>query len=538
MVFALFPDPPVAPLAAPVAGRVDAGFAQLAGEALPEFAGIYARMMFLRVAMVGGTVAPSLFVRAGQGPAVAVTATTQPVFRATRPEGGGTGFVGDAFQVLQAGVPGAGTVTGVVVGFDRATEETWTLGIRNNDPGREGYFTWVVAESEGEAVQPWADPASFVPAFADPPAAQFTPDDGAQGTPVILSGRNFNVGIPRVFFSAAEAALLAPPASGTLTVAVPEGLLVSGEPGADVPVSVQTAVGTAAAATPFRVLAEPPAFADPAFDPVSGWPGRPVALCGRNFNAGRTQVFFGHQTAIVVGHPTATSLTALVPEGLVHPGEPVADVRVKVETRAGTAVAGTAFRILLSEPPQFGDPPFNQVSGWPGTAVTLFGRNLDTGTPQVFFGRQEATVREPLAAHKLMAVVPQGLVAPGEEGADVPVSVHTVAGTATASATFHIEPPKPEFAKPFLSTQEAQLGESITLHGSNFHFAPVKVFFRQSSGALVVKQGAIVGRPSPTVIDVRVPSLPARDFLVVTVETAGGSAICPLRLRVTPGHHL
>ena len=535
MGFTLFPDPPVAPLTVTVGGRADAAFAQLAGDPLPELADIYALMMFVRVAMIGGIHAPTVFLQAGRGPAVAVTAATQPVFRATDPDGGGTGFVGDVFLVLQADVPGAGTVTAVVVGFDRATEETWTLGVRNNDPSAERYFTCVVADSESEAVQTWVDPASFVAAFADPPAAQVAPNRGAQGTPVILSGRNFNVGNPRVFFGAVEAALLAPPAPGTLTVAVPEGLVVPGEPGADVPVSVQTAAGTAAAATAFRILAKPPGFDDPAFVPVSGWPSRQIALFGRNLNVGRTQVFFGRQTAIVLGHPGATSLIALVPDGLVHLGEPVADVPVSVKTSAGTAVAGTAFRVLLSEPPEFADPPFKPAKGKPGNAVTLFGRNLTTGTPRVFFGRQEATVREPLAAHKLTAVVPEGLVVPGEPGADVPVAVHTVVGIAVANTTFHVEPPRPQFASPFLSPQEARLGETATLHGSHFDFAPVRVFFRESSGANATIEAVIVSRPSPTKIEVRVPFLQALSF-AVTVETAGGTGVCPLPLRIAPPH--
>ena len=248
MVFKLFPDPPVAPLGVPGGGRTDAGFVQLAGEPLAEFAGIYARMMFLRVAMIGGTAAPSLFVRAGQGPAVAAATGTLPVFRATRPDGTGSSYVGDVFAL-----PREGNVFRVLVGFAAATEETWSLGIRNNDPGAERYFTWAVADSDAEAAQPWVDPASFVPAFADPPAAPFAPGLGAPGTSVNLFGRNFNVGTPRVFFGAVEASLLAPPAAGALKVAVPGGLVVPGEPGADVPVSVQTAAGITTAATAFHI---------------------------------------------------------------------------------------------------------------------------------------------------------------------------------------------------------------------------------------------------------------------------------------------
>ncbi|MFD1213388.1 hypothetical protein ACFQ36_15205, partial [Arthrobacter sp. GCM10027362] len=176
---------------------MDRPFGQLAGAPVPEFAGIYARMMFLRVAMIGGSVAPTVFLRAGQGPAVAVSTSTQPLFRATTAGGTGTGFVGDVFLA-----PGAGNVLRVLVGFDRETVEEWVLGIRNNDPAADRLFTWVVADNPGDAAQPWADPASFVPAFASVP---FASHRGTPGTAVVLSGTNFHIGTPEVSFGSRPA---------------------------------------------------------------------------------------------------------------------------------------------------------------------------------------------------------------------------------------------------------------------------------------------------------------------------------------------
>jgi hypothetical protein len=77
MGFMLFPDPKLAALTVDRnGGRVDTSFGQLTGAPLPEFSGIYARMMFIRVAMLGGSVAPTMFLRAGQGPPVAVSTST------------------------------------------------------------------------------------------------------------------------------------------------------------------------------------------------------------------------------------------------------------------------------------------------------------------------------------------------------------------------------------------------------------------------------------------------------------------------------
>jgi hypothetical protein len=247
VVFGLFPDPVVGPLPVAAGGLAEAGFDQFAGEPVPEFAGVYERMMFIRVAVLGGAAVPAVLLRAGSGPAVEVAAASRPVFRAKAAAGAGTGFVGDVFLA-----PAPESVVQVVVGFDRDTVEQWVLGIRNLD-GQERWFTWVVAGSAGEAVQPWADPASFVPGFAPVP---FVPDRAVPGAAVVLSGVNLQVAGPRVFFGSREADLLSDPGPQALTAAVPEGLVAAGQAGADVEVQVRTGAGTATANTTFHVLGQ------------------------------------------------------------------------------------------------------------------------------------------------------------------------------------------------------------------------------------------------------------------------------------------
>jgi hypothetical protein len=289
MGFMLFPDPKLAALTVDRnGGRVDTSFSQLTGAPLPEFSGIYARMMFIRVAMLGGSVAPTMFLRAGQGPPVAVSTSSQPVFRATTAGGAGTGFVGDVFLA-----PGSDNVLRVLVGFDRETVEVWKLGIGNNDPAVERQFTWVVADNPADAAQPWVDPAKAVPSFA---AAPFAPDRGAPGTPVVLSGTNFHIGTPKVTFGNRPALLLAPPAPTALTVAVPDGLVTPGQPGADVSVTVTSSAGTAVAPGGFHALPPAPAFANPPVSPPFGKPGQLVSLHGRNFEYGPVQLGFGFES--------------------------------------------------------------------------------------------------------------------------------------------------------------------------------------------------------------------------------------------------
>ena len=61
MGFSLYPDPPVPPVPLVVGangGQVDSVLTQRAGAPRPDLTGIYAQMMFMRVAMKVGAVAP------------------------------------------------------------------------------------------------------------------------------------------------------------------------------------------------------------------------------------------------------------------------------------------------------------------------------------------------------------------------------------------------------------------------------------------------------------------------------------------------
>ncbi|MCG2622419.1 hypothetical protein LVY72_10895 [Arthrobacter sp. I2-34] len=412
MVFGLFPDPAAGPLPVAAGGRAEAAFGQLAGAPLPEFAGVYERMMFIRVAVLGGTVAPEVSVRAGRGPLVAVSAASRPVFRATGPGGAGTGFVGDVFLV-----PGPGGVPQVAVGFDRNTVEDWALGIRNLDPSADRLFTWVVADNPAEVVQPWVDPASFVPAFA--PAAPFSPDRGTPGTPVVLHGTNFDLGTPRTFFGGLEAVPLAPPAAGQLSMAVPEGLVAAGQPGADVGVTVETGAGTATAAIPFHAEPPEPGFAEPPFTPEMARLGRKLVLHGRNFDFAPVAVefraleFFDDPPAPVAGEvlgtPGPADMTVRIPSDVFVLG-PIGKISVTVTTAGGSVTCAQALRILVGPPvPTLED--FSPSTVEVGREVTLNGQEFDFSPVTVTFtveGRGEvpAVLLEPPSATRIRVTAP------------------------------------------------------------------------------------------------------------------------------------
>ena len=91
MRFTLYPYPPVRALSPP-GGSVFTRFVARS-ERVAELDPPYAQVIFVRVAMLGGTAPPGLLVAAGAGAPVEVSVDTQGVFRSP----GGTGYVGDVW---------------------------------------------------------------------------------------------------------------------------------------------------------------------------------------------------------------------------------------------------------------------------------------------------------------------------------------------------------------------------------------------------------------------------------------------------------
>jgi hypothetical protein len=149
VTFHVYPDPQTAPLTLAPGDTASIAIGQLTGASVP--AGAYTKMMFIRVAMFGGSSPPTLFLQAGTGAAVELTTFTTAVFNPVD-------YVGDA-QLINEAANGYQ----IRMGFDQDTVQTWHLGIKNNDPGISRDFTWVVAESVPETAQPWmaAAPAAL-----------------------------------------------------------------------------------------------------------------------------------------------------------------------------------------------------------------------------------------------------------------------------------------------------------------------------------------------------------------------------------------
>lgn len=182
-----------------------------------------------------------------------------------------------------------------------------------------------------------------LPAF-DPPPNEFAPNLGGAGTDVTLSGKNFNIGTPRVFFGTAEAALVGTPTADTIVAAVPAG------PSGPVKITVITDSGTATTIQDFVVIpsvetGDPPEFAAPPneFAPNLGGVGTAVTLSGNHFDVPGLQVSFGAVAATIDSVNTGASpmeIVARVPSGVSGP------VKISITTDAGTVTSTDDFVVI------------------------------------------------------------------------------------------------------------------------------------------------------------------------------------------------
>ena len=173
MGFTLYPDPPVRALSVPAGEVVFTPFVARSGR-VAELDPPYAQVMFLRVAMLGGSAVPGLLVAAGAGAPVEVSVDPQGVFRSP----GGVGYVGDVW-LKTLGTNVFEVVVGLVSGEPGLV---WRLGTRNTDVV-DRHFTWVVADSEADTAQSWVDPGpvdyrvtATVPVGAEPRDIAVDPD--------------------------------------------------------------------------------------------------------------------------------------------------------------------------------------------------------------------------------------------------------------------------------------------------------------------------------------------------------------------------
>lgn len=240
----------------------------------------------------------------------------------------------------------------------------------------------------------------------EPVMTGFSPTSGPVGTPVTITGANFNEGGTNVWFNATKATTVTNISFGQLTAVVPSGATTG-------PIGVQTANGgftnTALFYLPASIMG---------FSPTNSAPGSSVVISGQNL-LGASAVSFNLTPAAFTPPTNNTTLVATVPAGFTTGP-------IYITTPAWPTNSGS---LLFYAPPVI--TGFAPASGLPGTNVVLTGQNF-LGAKAVRFGEVTATFVPPTNNTTLVVTVPVG----AQTG---PITVVAPAGTNTSLQDFVLE---------------------------------------------------------------------------------------------------
>ena len=244
-----------------------------------------------------------------------ITTVPGPTISSFTPSGGLTGTV-----VIIAGTNFTGSTSVSFNGtaaasfvVNSATQITATVAAGTTT----GPITIVAPTGTGTSVTPFV--------VGNPPViASFTPNTGAIGTTVVITGTNFT-GTTLVQFNGAYASIFTVNSASQITVTVPAGATTG-------PISLTTPTGTATSATSFTVI-PPPVIAS--FSPAAGVAGTVVTLTG-DFFTGATAVSFNGINAPTFTVVSTTQITVTVPAG-------VTTGLISVTTPGGTNISASPF---------------------------------------------------------------------------------------------------------------------------------------------------------------------------------------------------
>jgi hypothetical protein len=270
-----------------------------------------------------------------------------------------------------------------------------------------------------------------------PTLTTFTPQTGAEGTSVTLSGTNFSLTPANniVKFNGTTATVTASTAT-SITTAVPAGATTG-------KITVTINGFTLTSSTNFTI----PAPTITSFTPLTGSAGTSVTITGTNFSTitGNNAVKF-NSTAATVTASTTTSITTSVPSG-------ASSGSITVTVNGNTATSSTSFTV-----PVVAISSFTPQTGAEGTSVVITGTNF-SATPAnntVKFNNKTAVVTAS-SATSITTSVPAG--------ASSGVITVTVGGqTATSSTNFTV--PAPTITS--FTPQTGSEGTSVTITGTNF----------------------------------------------------------------------
>src|SRR6266480_2469334 len=334
---------------------------------------------------------------------------------------------------------------------------------------------------------------------AAPTITSLTPNTGAVGSSIVISGSNFgsNKGSSTVKFNGTTATTTSWGAS-SITATVP--------PGATTGNVVVTVSGSSSNGAPFTVTAAPSITS---LAPNTGAVGSSIVIAGSNFgpSRGNGNVKFNGTSATTITSWGASSITATVPSGATSGN-------VVVTAAGGVASAGVTFTVTAA-------PIITSLTpntGAVGSSIVIAGSNFgpSVGNGNVKFNGTSATTITNWGASSITATVPSGATSGN-------VVVTAAGGVASAGVTFTVT------AAPIITSltpNTGAVGSSIVIAGSNFgpSVGNGNVKFNGTSATTITNWGA-------SSITATVPSGATSGNVVVTA--AGGVASTGVTFTVT-----
>ncbi len=301
-----------------------------------------------------------------------------------------------------------------------------------------------------------------------PAITSLSPNSGAAGAPVIITGGNFGSTPATVTFNGKTASV----SSWTDTQIATK--VPSGATSGNVVVTVN---GQASNLAGFTVLTSSSVPSISNVSPNSGAIGAAVTIVGTNFGSSSGSVSFNGTTAFVSSW-TDTVIEATVPSGATSGN-------VVVNATGGTS-NGVSFTVVAaSSAPTITD--LSPTSGVVGQAVTITGTNFGSATGTVTFNGTKAQVAS-WTDTSIATTVPTG--------ATTGLVVVIAGNTGSNGVDFTVQGPSPNITALYPTT--GVVGALVTIEGSNFGSAQGSVIFNGTTAPIIKWSGSKISTKVPT----------------------------------------
>jgi hypothetical protein len=301
----------------------------------------------------------------------------------------------------------------------------------------------------------------YIPPISYPTITSFSPDSGALGTTIIISGQHF-AGTTAVYFGGMAAASFKLITDSSITAVVD-----SGRTGAVLVINA----GGSDSLSGFTYISAPQPPVINSFKPDSAQTGQTITIKGQHF-LGTFSVSFGNVSAYSFQVQSDSVITAVLATG--------ATGAVTVATSSGIdTLGGFVFIATPSLPKIISITP---DSASQGQSVLISGSNF-TGTSSISFGGIPAASFLVLTDSSIRAVL--------GTGASGYVSVVTPTGMDSLAGFVYLTLPLPPYIQAF-SPDTAMSGQTVNIHGLHFNGTDVVSFGLVPANSFTVVSDSLI----------------------------------------------